>query len=78
MPLQRGAELDRRIQVRHAGAYAAVTEHRRGGIGAEIEFQIALIEQAAVYPVAVGLQDIATVDEVGHRQRIAVYVAEPR
>src|SRR6185369_6177416 len=71
MQVERTAELQRRFQVRHAIARRVVA-YRCRGVHAQIELDPVLVEETRARTVLVGLQDHATVDEVGHRHGIGV------
>jgi hypothetical protein len=68
---ERRAELERRLQVRHAAARGVVlAAHRNRRTDAQIELDILAIEQLAAQPVAIRLEERAAIDEIRHGHRV--------
>lgn len=70
--VERWAKLQRRLQVRHVVALVdvvAVDRYRRAGT--EIELDSIAVEEDSAQAIAIGLQQVAAIDDIRRRQRQA-------
>jgi hypothetical protein len=73
--LERRAELERRLEIRHAAARSVVfAVHRDRAIHAEAQLDVPLVEQLAAHTVAIGSQKPAAIDKVRHGHGIDLHL----